>query len=297
MMLTKDYYREAFENRLRTTQLNDIDAYNLKLVKLRNGSYPLPYSFKGDYTEHLAHENLFRRFGTVIHTEISEGTLLCMDAMPDPEIVEENMAYPAPHEIRYPSLRSRSHKLAMMGKLPCLFVEDTRFDLAGYVYREFGHSFGRADENVCLNGVGMTEPKGLLHGAEIGVTASTLTADAVIELFFSLDKQYRRNAVWVMNDETAMTLRMLKDSAGNFLWRSTDDTIFSRTVVISNYITDSTIVFGDLSYYWLIERQPLAVRPLNEIYATESCLGLIASERIDGKLVRPEAVKMFKLKS
>lgn len=295
MMLTKDYYREAFENRLRTTQLNDVDAYNLKLVKLRNGSYPLPYSFKGDYTEHLAHENLFRRFGTVIHTEISEGTLVCMDTMPDPEIVEENMAYPAPHEMRYPSLRSRSHKLAMMGKIPCLFVEDARFDLAGYVYREFGHSFGRAEENVCLNGIGQTEPKGLLHNAEIGVTASTLTADAVIELFFSLDKQYRRKAVWVMNDETAMMLRMLKDSAGNFLWRSTDDTIFSHTVVISNYITDSTIVFGDLSYYWLIERQPLAVRPLNEIYATESCLGLIASERIDGKLVRPEAVKLFKL--
>ena len=98
-----------------------------------------------------------------------------------------------------------------------------------------------------------------------------------------------------MNDETAMTLRMLKDSAGNFLWRSTDDTIFSHTVVISKYIKDSTIVFGDLSYYWLIERQPLAVRPLNELYAQESCLGLIAVERIDSKLVRPEAVKLFKL--
>ena len=218
-----------------------------------------------------------------------------MDVMPEPEIVDENQSYPSPHEMRYPCLRCRSHKLAMLGKIPCSFVDDTRFDLAGYVYREFGHCFGRAEENICLNGIGQTEPKGLLHSAEIGVTASTLTADAVIELFFSLDKQYRRNAVWVMNDETAMTLRMLKDSAGNFLWRNTDDTIFSHTVVISNYINDSTIVFGDLSYYWLIERQPLAVRPLNELYAKESCLGLAASERIDGKLVRSEAVKLFKL--
>lgn len=79
-----------------------------------------------------------------------------------------------------------------MGKIPCRYVEDTRFDLAGYVYREFGHCFGRAEENVCLNGVGLTEPKGLLHTADVGVTASTLTADAVIELFFSLDKKYRR---------------------------------------------------------------------------------------------------------
>lgn len=295
MLLTKDYYRVAFENRLRTNQLGDVDDYNLKLAKLKNNSYPLPYSFKGDYTEHLAHENLFRRFGTVIHTEIEEGTVVCMDVMPEPEIVDENQSYPSPHEMRYPCLRCRSHKLAMLGKIPCSFVDDTRFDLAGYVYREFGHCFSRAEENICLNGIGQTEPKGLLHSAEIGVTASTLTADAVIELFFSLDKQYRKNAVWVMNDETAMTLRMLKDSAGNFLWRSTDDTIFSHTVVISNYINDSTIVFGDLSYYWLIEHQPLAVRPLNELYAQESCLGLAASERIDGKLVRSEAVKLFKL--
>ena len=295
MLLTKDYYRVAFENRLRTNQLGDVDDYNLKLAKLKNNSYPLPYSFKGDYTEHLAHENLFRRFGTVIHTEIEEGTVVCMDVMPEPEIVDENQSYPSPHEMRYPCLRCRSHKLAMLGKIPCSFVDDTRFDLASYVYREFGHCFGRAEENICLNGIGQTEPKGLLHSAEIGVTASTLTADAVIELFFSLDKQYRKNAVWVMNDETAMTLRMLKDSAGNFLWRSTDDTSFSHTVVISNYINDSTIVFGNLSYYWLIERQPLAVRPLNELYAQESCLGLAASERIDGKLVRSEAVKLFKL--
>ena len=295
MLLIKDYYRVAFENRLRTNQLGDVDDYNLKLAKLKNNSYPLPYSFKGDYTEHLAHENLFRRFGTVIHTEIEEGTVVCMDVMPEPEIIDENQSYPSPHEMRYPCLRCRSHKLAMLGKIPCSFVDDTRFDLAGYVYREIGHCFGRAEENICLNGIGQTKPKGLLHSAEIGVTASTLTADAVIDLFFSLDKQYRKNAVWVMNDETAMTLRMLKDSAGNFLWRSTDDTIFSHTVVISNYINDSTIVFGDLSYYWLIERQPLAVRPLNELYAQESCLGLAASERIDGKLVRSEAVKLFKL--
>ena len=295
MLLTKDYYRVAFENRLRSDQLGDVDDYNLKLAKLKNNSYPLPYSFKGDYTEHLTHENLFRRFGTVIHTEIEEGTVVCMDVMPEPEIVDENQSYPSPHEMRYPYLRCRSHKLAMLGKIPCSFVDDTRFELAGYVYREIGHCFGRAEENICLKGIGQTEPKGLLHSAEIGVTASTLTADAVIELFFSLDKQYRKNAVWVMNDETAMTLRMLKDSTGNFLWKSTDDTIFSHTVVISNYINDSTIVFGDLSYYWRIERQPLAVRPLNELYAQESCLGLAASERIDGKLVRSEAVKLFKL--
>lgn len=193
MLLTKDYYRVAFENRLRTNQLGDVDDYNLKLAKLKNNSYPLPYSFKGDYTEHLAHENLFRRFGTVIHTEIEEGTVVCMDVMPEPEIVDENQSYPSPHEMRYPCLRCRSHKLAMLGKIPCSFVDDTRFDLAGYVYREIGHCFGRAEENICLNGVGMTEPKGLIHSAESGDCGNFFGA----KVWYSNSKY--RQVIWQCN--------------------------------------------------------------------------------------------------
>lgn len=108
MLLTKDYYRVAFENRLRTNQLGDVDDYNLKLAKLKNNSYPLPYSFKEDYTEHLAHENLFRRFGTVIHTEIEEGTVVCMDVMPEPEIVDANQSYPSA-AIRCTNINSRDN--------------------------------------------------------------------------------------------------------------------------------------------------------------------------------------------
>lgn len=295
MILETEKYRTAFENRLREKEVSDFDRSFLDSGKIARGTYAMPYKFKGDYTEHIAHENLFRRFGTVIRTDITDSTIICMDAVPEPEIVEENQSYPNPHEMRYPEMRCQSYKLGMMGKIPRHFVRDKRFDLAGYVYREFGRAYGRVEENLCMNGTGLNEPKGLLNAADIGVTASTLNADAVIELFFSLDRQYRKNAVWVMNDETAMTLRMLKDSSGNYLWRSTDDSIFSRAVVISNYIIDSTIAFGDLSYYWLIERQPLAVRPLEELFAQEGCLGLIASERFDSKLVRSEAVKLFKL--
>lgn len=46
MLLIKDYYRVAFENRLRTNQLGDVDDYNLKLAKLKNNSYPFAVSLK-----------------------------------------------------------------------------------------------------------------------------------------------------------------------------------------------------------------------------------------------------------
>lgn len=70
-------------------------------------------------------------------------------------------------------------------------------------------------------------PTGILHpteGAEVGVTAAgtdAITYDEVIKLYFSLDKHYRKNAIWI---ETALHLRTLKDSSGNYLWNHSDNT-------------------------------------------------------------------------
>ena len=61
-------------------------------------------------------------------------------------------------------------------------------------------------------------PTGLLcpgKGAETALTTDTVTYDNVVKLFFSLKPEYRDNALWLMNDETAFLLRTLKDGAGN----------------------------------------------------------------------------------
>lgn len=51
------------------------------------------------------------------------------------------------------------------------------------------------------------------------------------------------------------------------------------------------IAFGDLSYYWIMERRPLSVKVLRERYAIEGLVGFAAHEHLDRKLIRPEAVK------
>lgn len=56
------------------------------------------------------------------------------------------------------------------------------------------------------------------------------------------------------------------------------------------------VAFGDLSYFWILERQPLSVKILTELYARENQTGYAAYERIDGKLIRPEAVQFLKVK-
>lgn len=101
-----------------------------------------------------------------------------------------------------------------------------------------------------------------------------------------------------MNDETAMALRKLKDTDGNYLWRSTDDTIFGKKVIISEFMPNAEpgkkpVAFGDFSYYWVISRSPVSVRTIKEKFVVLDQIGYLAFEFIDGKLVRSEAIKVI----
>ena len=58
-----------------------------------------------------------------------------------------------------------------------------------------------------------------------------------------------------------------------------------------------TVAFGDLSYYWIADRQGRSFKRLNELFATTGQVGFLASQRLDGKLVLPEAVKLLTQKA
>ncbi|MEG0998895.1 MAG: phage major capsid protein [Clostridiales bacterium] len=88
----------------------------------------------------------------------------------------------------------------------------------------------------------------------MGTTATTLTFEDIYKLFFSVKSEYRTNGSWIMNDETALYLRNLKDDAGNFLWRGKADTLMGKPVLISNEMPSigigaKSVAFGDFSYY------------------------------------------------
>lgn len=100
--------------------------------------------------------------------------------------------------------------------------------------------------------------------------------------------------MWIMNDKTAMTLRLLKDRNGQYVWQ--DNTLLGKEVLISNFMPDAIsgnkpIVFGDVSYYWLVCRTPLQIRVLTEKFAAVDQTGYLGTEFLDGRLVRRKAAK------
>lgn len=58
-----------------------------------------------------------------------------------------------------------------------------------------------------------------------------------------------------------------------------------------------TIAFGDFSYYWIADRQGRSFKRLNELYAATGQVGFLVSQRVDGKLILPEAIKVLAQKS
>jgi HK97 family phage major capsid protein len=91
-----------------------------------------------------------------------------------------------------------------------------------------------------------------------------------------------------------------KDNTGNYLWRDSDDTILGKRVIISEYMPNAEsgfkpIAFGDSSYYWVIGRSPIGVRTLIEKFAAVDQIGYLAYEFLDGKLIRPEAIKVLQM--
>lgn len=196
-----------------------------------------------------------------------------------------------------------SHKLAVFLKLEDALIRDPYFKVENYLVKRLAKNFGRAEDNGFINGTGENMPTGILAetgGAEVGVTTSALTYDDVVKLFFSVKPEYRKNGIWIMNDETALALRTLKDNAGQPIWNQSNDTILGHKVCISEFMPiaesgSKPIAFGDFSYYWIVSRRPVSVRTLTEQFAMVDCVGYLAYEFLDGKLVRPEAIKVMQM--
>ena len=109
-----------------------------------------------------------------------------------------------------------------------------------------------------------------------------------------------------MNDSTVNLLRKLKNGNGQYIWEpgikmNDTDTILVRKVYTTTCMPTAksgakAVAFGDLSYYWIGDREGISFRRLNGLYATRGQVGCLATKRLDARLILPETVKVLKMK-
>ena len=305
-----DEYKKAFWNLMRGKSVRE--ARNaLQVGELSEGGYTVPDSFEHQLIEGLEDENIMRPLVHVISTGSGEHKIPIVASHGSGAWIEEEQQIPESDDA-FTQISLSAHKFATMIRISRELLNDSAFDMASYIAHEFVRRAGAAEEQAIISGDGAHKPIGLLHdtlGAEVGVTtasATAITADELIDLQHSIKSGYRRKACWIMNDATIAAIRKLKDSMGQYIWQpgikeGAPDTLFNQKVLMSNYMPlvatgNKVILYGDYSYYWLAEREGRTLERLNELFAVTDQVGFKLTERLDGRLILPEAVKCMKMK-
>ena len=306
-----DAYKTAFWNMVRAKAMSYEIHNALKIGEDDHGGYLAPDEFERNLVEALEEQNIFRQFAHVITTSSGDRKIPVVASKGTASWIDEEAAFPESDDT-FGMLSIGAFKLATTIKVSDELLHDSVFDVASYIAKEFARRIGAAEEEAFFTGNGTGRPTGILNatgGAETGVTSAgaNISFDDVIDLYYSLRSPYRRNAVFMMNDSTVRALRKLKNGSGDYLWQpsvtaGTPDTILNRPVYTSSYMPTvaagaKSILFGDMSYYWIADREGRTFQRLNELYAPTGQVGFLSFERVDGKLILPEAAKVLQMKS
>lgn len=304
-----DEYKNAFWNVTRHKDRLTPEMRNaLQVGTDSEGGYLVPDEFEKSLIAGLKLANVIRANAHVFTTSSGSHKIPVVASNGTAAWLEEEGAF-TPSDDSFGQVQLDAHKVGTLIKVSEELLADSAFDLESYIRSEFIRRIGDKEEEAFLVGNGTNKPTGILNatgGGQVGVTAasaSTITADELIDLYYSLKAPYRKNAVWVLNDSTMKIIRKLKDGSGQYLWQPAlkdgeANTILGRPYFTSPYAPAvaagaKSVLFGDLNYYWIGDREGITFRRLNELYAGNGQVGFLASKRLDGKTVLPEAIKVL----
>ncbi len=276
------------------------------------GGYLVPDEFEATLVTSLADENVMRSIAKVIQTTSGDRKIPVVSTHGAASWLDEGKAMTESDEV-FDQVSLSAFKLGTFLKISEELLQDAAFNVEAYLADEFARRIGAAEEEAFIAGDGRGKPTGIFAatgGAPSPVTtakATDITADELIDLHYALRAPYRKNATWLMNDATVKTVRKLKDSTGQYLWQpaltlGAPDTILGRPVATSAFVPEikagaKSVAFGDFSYYWIADRQGRSFKRLNELFATSGQVGFLATQRVDGKLILPEAIQVLTQKT
>jgi len=303
-----DAYKKAFWDVTRKKEVTPEMKNTLNEGSDTEGGYLVPDEFENKLVTGLKENTVIRAHAHVITTSGGLHKIPVVASHGSVSWIDEEGAYTESDET-FGQVQLDAHKVGTIIKVSEELLNDSAFDLENYIAEEFTRRIGDKEEEAFLTGNGTGKPTGILNatgGGQVGVTtasATAITADELIDLYYSLKAPYRKKAIWVLNDTTIKAIRKLKDSNGNYLLQPAlkdgeVSTILGRPYFTSAYAPEiaagaKTILFGDLSYYWIGDRQGISFKRLNERYADNGQIGFLAFKRLDGKTVLPEAIKVL----
>ncbi len=209
------------------------------------------------------------------------------------------------------------HELSALPKASQRLLDDSAFDVEGWLAGRIADKFARAEAAAFIGGDGADKPKGILDHAKVDndvwawgnlgyVATGTnggVDADAIVDVVYALGAQYRVNGTFVMNSKTAGLIRKLKDSDGRFLWSDglaagEPARLMGYPVLIAEDMPDAgtdsfSIAFGDFQAGYTIAERP-DLRVLRDPFSAKPHVLFYATKRVGGDVSDFAAIKLVK---
>ena len=214
------------------------------------------------------------------------------------------------------------HELAAMPKASQRLLDDSAFDVEGWLAGKIATRFIRAEAAAFINGDGVDKPKGILLPAKVANAswiwgslgyiptgaaadfATTNAVDCIISLVYALGAEYRANATFIMNSKTAGAVRKMKDADGRFMWSdglaaSEPARLMGYAVQICEDMPDIAanayaMAFGDFSAGYTIAERP-DLRILRDPFSAKPHVLFYALKRVGGDISDYAAIKLLKI--
>jgi HK97 family phage major capsid protein len=200
--------------------------------------------------------------------------------------------------------------------VPFELLQDSVIDIEAFVRGRIGMRLGRVNNLYFTTGTGSAQPRGVIVGATVGVTAgngtSQVTAiiyDSLIDLVHSVDPAYRAGRCrFMMNDASVKNIRKIKDGQSRPIFNpgyelnvpgGAPDTLLGYPITVNQDMavmaaSAKSIAFGDFSYYKIRDVMAAEIfRFTDSAYTKLGQVGFLAWMRAGGNLVDAGAVKTF----
>jgi len=293
-------YTQAFDNYLANKNINDAMAAMTEGVDA-DGGYVVPVQYQNTVVQKLNALSATRSISNVLSTKTTTNIPTEGDA-PTFSWIDEGGVY-GETKSTFGNKQIAAWKLGGIIKVSRELLADNSIKFEAYMANQIARGIDKAEAPTFAVGDGVKKPIGYGVTAPVGASstfasATAVTADELIDMYYDLKDEYRRNATWRMNDNTMKAIDKLKDGQGNYLVTKFSDgtmpTIKGRPVVIDNSLPDmavnsKSIILGDFSFFQIADRGSMTIQRLNELYAGTGMVGFQVTVRVDAKVIIEEA--------
>lgn len=305
-----DYQRELI-SAIRDNFRNAVTNTYLREGSDVNGGYTLSSEMDSQIISKLEGANIMRQLARVI-TTASEHKITVVASKPAATWTAEGEALQFSNET-FGQVVLSAYKLSVGLKISNDLLQDSYYPLEQHIIDECSAALANSEEQAFLLGTGGNQPTGLLTSistvadASITTTGAEISADDIIALEYSLSRPYRKSAVFITSDSAMAQIRRLKDADSRFIFEPSlqenePSRILGYPIYTSQFMPPArsgaiALIFGDISAaYTIADRGNRSIQPLRELFAVEDISAFILRERIDGKLINPDAVRVLTVK-